>query len=119
MNYSEKLSYYLNNKKFNFKLEEYTHKLESKSKICGDSNIIYLNINSENVIENISYEYSSCSLNIMSLEILCEFLLNKNVLKIKEIDVNFFEKQFDFPLRKTHCIDLIINTLKQIREDYK
>lgn len=111
--YTKKIVYYLKNKKYNGKLEEYDFKFSLKSKVCGDWNDIYIKLDSNGLISSMSYENSGCSLNLVSLEIFCDYLIGKKMDKINRLDLNIIEKELNFPVEKSHCISLILDCLKQ------
>lgn len=109
--YTAKIIKYINNQKYIGKLEDYTKILTLKSSSCGDYNDIYIKVEN-NIIKNISYENSGCALNIATLEIICEYLINKNINELNLLTKNKISEILDYPEHKNHCVELTLDTLK-------
>ncbi|MCA9495996.1 MAG: iron-sulfur cluster assembly scaffold protein [Nanoarchaeota archaeon] len=112
--YTKKIVSYLKNPKYKGKLDKYDFKFSMKSKVCGDWNDIYFKLDSKiHLIEAISYENSGCSLNLVSLEIFCDYLIGKKIEEISNLNITMIREKLDFPMEKSHCIDLVLDCLKQ------
>lgn len=112
--YTKKIVEYINNLQFSKKIENPTHIIYFKSKVCGDANKIYMYVDNNETIIDLGYDPMGCSLNLASLEIFCNYLKGKSLSDIKKIDSSMISKILDFPLRKAHCVDLAIDTLKNL-----
>ena len=100
----------LKNKKFDRgELDNFTHKFESKSSVCSDKNVLYLKVDENNIVVDISYDNLGCGVNSVVLEVVCDFLLNKNFYEIGKINVDFISSLIDFSSNKVHCVKLVEN----------
>lgn len=112
--YINKLSEYLDNKKFFGGLENPDKVLFFKSVECGDMNEVHLKINRENnQILDISYTYMGCGLNVACLEILCSESKGKSLNFLSKVDLNFFKDYLDFPDSKSYCVQLLVDALRK------
>lgn len=116
--YLKKVIYYLNNPKFQKKLEKQTHTLELKSQVCGDPLRINLFVK-DNIIKDISYTFNGCGLNVAVTEIFCEYLLDKEINKIVLFSFEEIKKELNFPVQKSHCVNLAFETFQEILKNFK
>lgn len=112
--YTAKIIEYINNPQYQGIIEEFTHKLTLKSPECGDYNDIYVRLVDER-IEDISYENSGCSLNIAALEIFCSKIKGEELSILNKLGEKQIKEKLDFPSFKTHCIELALETLRQLQ----
>jgi NifU-like protein involved in Fe-S cluster formation len=112
--YTKNIIYYMNNTKFAGTLQEYTQRIYYKSKICGDTVILFIVLNDKTIID-IKYELNGCGLNTASFEIFCEYLLNKKVNETKKLNHSIIvEKLGVYPQGKDHCITLALDVFELV-----
>lgn len=111
--YTKRIIHYMNNQKYNYLLDTYSHKVEYKSLFCGDFCTLYFEID-DGIIEDVSYQHSGCSLNIFALEIFCEILKGEPVQKIGEISPKTLREKIEFPIIKSHCVELAIDCFNEL-----
>ena len=91
------------------KCEKYTHEAKGYNPLCGDKVQIFLNLNSEQKVENLTFEGSGCAISMASTSIMTELVKGKSLVSAKKII-------FDF-------LDMIKNTQKinskELDEDQK
>ena len=58
-------------------LDKYTCTSEGNNPLCGDRLTIYVSLNSDNVIENISFKARGCAISIASASIMSEVVKGK------------------------------------------
>ena len=81
-----------NKKPRNFKkIDNATHSAEGYNPLCGDHLIIYLHINSDNIIDDISFEGDGCAISKASSSMMTAALKGKPVNEAKNI-FNQFHK---------------------------
>ena len=79
-----------NRKPRNFKkIENPTHSAEGYNPICGDHVVIYLKINDQNTIEDISFEGSGCAISKASSSMMTTALKGKAVPQAVELFEQF------------------------------
>ncbi len=79
-----------NKKPRNFKkLEGATHFAEGYNPLCGDHLNVYLKVNQQNIIEDISFEGSGCAISKASASMMTTTLKGKTVEEAKELFKQF------------------------------
>ena len=69
----------------------FNHEAEAHNPLCGDKVHIYLNLDKENIVKDISFEGEGCAISLASASILTETLKNKDINLTKNISENFLE----------------------------
>ena len=69
----------------------FNHEAEAHNPLCGDKVHIYLNLDKENIVKDISFEGDGCAISLASASILTETLKNKDLNLTKNISENFLE----------------------------
>ena len=69
----------------------FNHEAEAHNPLCGDKVHIYLNLDKENIVKDISFEGEGCAISLASASILTETLKNKDLNLTKDISENFLE----------------------------
>jgi nitrogen fixation NifU-like protein len=69
----------------------FNHEAEAHNPLCGDKVHIYLNLDKENMVKDISFEGEGCAISLASASILTETLKNKDLNLTKNISENFLE----------------------------
>jgi nitrogen fixation NifU-like protein len=71
------------------KCEGYTNDAKAHNPLCGDKVHIYLKINNERLIEDLSFEGEGCAISLASASILTEVTKGKDLTFIKKISEDF------------------------------
>ena len=71
------------------KCEKYTHHAKGYNPLCGDQVQVYLKLNKEKKVENLSFEGSGCAISIASTSIMTELVKEKSLETAKKIIVDF------------------------------
>ncbi|MDC0437703.1 SUF system NifU family Fe-S cluster assembly protein [Pelagibacteraceae bacterium] len=71
------------------KCEGYTNDAKAHNPLCGDKIHIYLKLNNEKKIENLSFEGEGCAISLASASILTELTKGKDISFIKKISEDF------------------------------
>ena len=71
------------------KCKKYTHKAKGHNPLCGDQVQVYLKLNKEKKVENLSFEGSGCAISIASTSIMTELVKEKSLETAKKIIVDF------------------------------
>ena len=64
---------------------EYTHEAKGHNPLCGDQVQVYLKLNNEKRVENLSFEGSGCAISIASTSIMTELVKGKSERVAKKI----------------------------------
>ena len=67
------------------KLDNATHSAEGYNPLCGDHLIVYLHINKENIIDDISFEGDGCAISKASSSMMTAALKGKPIDEAKEL----------------------------------
>jgi len=73
------------------KCKKFTHQAQGHNPLCGDQIQIYLKLNKEKKIEDITFEGSGCAISIASSSIMTELIKGKSVNIGKKIVIEFLE----------------------------
>ena len=71
------------------KCEGYTNDAKAHNPLCGDKIHIYLKLNNEKLIEDLSFEGEGCAISLASASILTELTKGKDLSFIKNISEDF------------------------------
>ena len=71
------------------KCEGYTNEAKAHNPLCGDKVHIYLKLNNEKMIEDLSFEGEGCAISLASASILTELTKGKDLSFIKKISDDF------------------------------
>ena len=71
------------------KCEGYTNEAKAHNPLCGDRIHIYLKLNNEKTIEDLSFEGDGCAISLASASILTEVTKGKDLSFIKKISEDF------------------------------
>jgi len=89
--YQELILDHGNNPKNRKKLDFFNKDIEGFSPLCGDKVHIFIKINDENIIEDLSFTGEGCAICIAASSVMTEVVKNKSV-KNTIIMANFFKK---------------------------
>ena len=74
-----------NKKPRNFrKIENPTHFAEGYNPLCGDHINVFLKVNAQNIIEDISFEGSGCAISTASASMMTSFLKGKTIAEAQK-----------------------------------
>jgi len=71
------------------KCEKYTHKAKGHNPLCGDEVQVYLKLNNEKKVEDLTFEGSGCAISIASTSIMTESIKGKSTEGTKKIVIDF------------------------------
>mgnify|MGYP001483181611 FL=1 len=71
------------------KCEKYTHEAKGHNPLCGDKVHVYLKLNNEKKVENLSFEGSGCAISIASTSIMTESVKGKDLEIARKIIIDF------------------------------
>ena len=71
------------------KCKKHTHQAKGYNPLCGDLVHVYLKLNDEKKVEDLSFEGSGCAISIASTSIMTELVKGKNLDATKKIIVTF------------------------------
>ena len=71
------------------KCEKYTHQAKGHNPLCGDQVQVYLKLNNEIKVEDLTFEGSGCAISIASTSIMTESVKGKSVEGAKKIVIDF------------------------------
>ena len=91
------------------KCENYNHDAQGYNPLCGDKVHVYLKLNDNKKIEDLTFEGEGCAISLASASIMTELLAGKTIIDVKEImkartDVIAVEKQYDFAKKSTEAL---------------
>ncbi len=72
------------------KCEKYTHEAKGHNPLCGDKVQVYLKMNNEKKVENLTFEGSGCAISMASTSIMTESVKGKSFEAAKKIIIDFF-----------------------------
>ena len=87
------------------KCEKHTHEAKGYNPLCGDQVQIYLKLNNEKKVENITFEGSGCAISIASTSIMTELLKGKSFDVSKKIVNDFLHMIKSGSAMKTKDLD--------------
>jgi len=71
------------------KCEKYTHEAKGHNPLCGDQVHVYLRLNNEKNVDNVTFEGSGCAISIASTSIMTELVKGKSLEVAKKIVIDF------------------------------
>jgi len=71
------------------KCEKYTHKAKGHNPLCGDEVQVYLRLNVEKKVKDLTFEGSGCAISIASTSIMTELVKGKSIEVAKKIIMDF------------------------------
>ena len=69
--------------------EKHTHEAKGYNPLCGDKVQIFLNLNKEKKVENLTFEGSGCAISMASTSIMTELVKGKSLEVAKKIVMDF------------------------------
>ena len=71
------------------KCEGFTNDAKAHNTLCGDNVHVYLKLNGQKIVEDISFEGSGCAISMASASIMTDLIKGKNEHEAKEIVEDF------------------------------
>ena len=71
------------------KCQKYTHQAKGHNPLCGDQVQIYLKLNNEKKVDDLTFEGSGCAISIASTSIMTELVKGKSLEITKKIVIDF------------------------------
>ena len=71
--------------------KQHTHEAKGYNPLCGDKVQIFLNLNKEKKVENLTFEGSGCAISMASTSIMTELVKGKALEAAKKIVLNFLD----------------------------
>jgi len=71
------------------KCEKYTHEAKGHNPLCGDKVHVYLKLNNEKNVDNVTFEGTGCAISIASTSIMTELVKGKSLDVAKKIVIDF------------------------------
>ena len=71
------------------KCEKFTHQAQGHNPLCGDQVQIYLKLNEEKKVKDLTFEGSGCAISIASTSIMTELVKGKSIKVAKNIVIDF------------------------------
>ena len=67
------------------KCEKYTHQAKGHNPLCGDKVQVYLKLDNDKKVENLTFEGSGCAISMASTSIMTELVKGKSFTEAKDI----------------------------------
>ena len=87
------------------KCEKHTHEAKGRNPLCGDQVQIYLKLDKEKNVENLTFEGSGCSISIASTSIMTELVKGKSIEVAKNIIFEFLNMIKNTSIFKSQDLD--------------
>ena len=71
------------------KCKKYTHEAKGHNPLCGDQVHVYLKLNNEKNVDDVTFEGSGCAISIASTSIMTELVKGKSLEVAKKIVIDF------------------------------
>ena len=71
------------------KCEKYTHEAKGHNPLCGDQVHVFLKLNNEKNVDNVTFQGSGCDISIASTSIMTELVKGKSLEVAKRMVVDF------------------------------
>ena len=86
------------------KTENFNKDAQGKNPLCGDNVHIYLKLNDQKKVEDISFEGSGCAISMASASIMTDLIKGKSDNEVKEIIEDFLGMIKENPELKTNLL---------------
>ena len=87
------------------KCEKYTHEAKGHNPLCGDQVHVYLKLNNNKNVENVTFEGTGCAISIASTSIMTELVKGKSLEVAKKIVIDFLNMIKDTKEIKSNDLD--------------
>lgn len=117
--YNQEVINRLNNLTYLFALKNANVTAMTKKNEFGDVVKFFAQINSNNVIQKISYKASGCSAFMAICSYFCEIVTNKTIDEAKKINETDLEKFSKLDSQKTHVYKIVLDTFDLLLKKYE
>ena len=73
------------------KVYEFNKDAKGHNPLCGDNVHVYLKLNGQKIVEDISFEGSGCAISMASASIMTDLMKEKKEIEVKELVDDFLE----------------------------
>ena len=87
------------------KTEDFNKDAKGNNPLCGDNVHVYLKLNGQRIVEDISFEGSGCAISMASASIMTDLIKGKNEHEAKEIVEDFLGMIKENPELETENLD--------------
>ena len=87
------------------KTENYNKDAKGNNPLCGDNVHVYLKLNEQRKVEDISFEGSGCAISMASASIMTDLMKEKKEKEVKELVEDFLQMIKESPEMKTKIIN--------------
>ena len=87
------------------KCEKYTHEAKGYNPLCGDQVHVYLKLNNEKNVDDVTFEGTGCAISIASTSIMTELVKGKSLEVAKKIVIDFLNMIKDTKEIKSNDLD--------------
>ena len=120
MDYSEKVMDHFANPRNCREMEDANGVGTVRNPTCGDLMTIYIKVNDDEVIEDISFQTFGCGAAIATSSMITEIAVGKTIDEALQISRNDVAEELDgLPPIKMHCSNLAADGLQAAIENYK
>ena len=93
-------------------LEKYDHEAEGYNPMCGDKLTVYVKVNQDDIIDDISFEARGCAISIASASIMSEIVKGKTIDEVNSLFDYFHKLCTGEETQQTNHLDDDIEKLK-------
>ena len=93
-------------------LENYDHEAEGYNPMCGDKLTVYVKVNQDDIIDDISFEARGCAISIASASIMSEIVKGKTIDEVNSLFDYFHKLCTGEETQQTNHLDDDIEKLK-------
>ena len=93
-------------------LENYSHTAEGHNPMCGDQLTVYVKVDEDNMIEDVSFEAKGCAISIASASIMSEIVKGKTTDEVNSLFSFFHKLCTGEETQQTNHIEEVIEKLK-------
>ena len=86
------------------KTEDFNKDAKGNNPLCGDNVHVYLKLNGQRIVEDISFEGSGCAISMASASIMTDLMKEKKENEVKELVDDFLKMIKDSPEMKSKII---------------
>ncbi len=87
---------------------------------CGDHISLYVKIGKNGIIEDAKFEGRGCALSTATADILCDYVIGKNINTVCGLDFNRATGIIGFvpSINRVGCVKIVVDALQDICEAY-
>lgn len=117
--FTDKTIDYAKNPRNKGELENPTAIGEYSNPDCGDSTVVYLKVDDNDVITDVSFETFGCTAAVAASSMLTEMVKGKTIEEAEKLTADIIAEELGgLPERKMHCSMVGIDALKKAIDNY-